>query len=40
MLSRIHIQCFENNRGAEKVAVNYERLKNLKIFGTQAAIIF
>jgi hypothetical protein len=26
MLSRIYIQCFENNRGAEKVEVNYERL--------------
>jgi hypothetical protein len=30
MLSRIYIQCFENNRGAEKVEVNYERLKNPK----------
>jgi hypothetical protein len=30
MLSRIYIQCFENNRGAEKVEVNYERLKNQK----------
>jgi hypothetical protein len=30
MLSRIYIQCFENNKGAEKVEVNYERLKNQK----------
>jgi hypothetical protein len=30
MLSRIYTQCFENNRGAEKVEVNYERLKNPK----------
>jgi hypothetical protein len=30
MLSRIYIQCFENNRGAEKVEANYERLKNPK----------
>jgi hypothetical protein len=27
MLSRIYIQSFENNIGAEKVEVNYERLK-------------
>jgi hypothetical protein len=36
MLSRIYIQCFENNRGAEKVEVNYERssvvLKTLNIY--------
>jgi hypothetical protein len=30
MLSRIYIQCFENNKGAEKDEVNYERLKNPK----------
>jgi hypothetical protein len=30
MLSRIYIQCFENNKEAEKVEVNYERLKNPK----------
>jgi hypothetical protein len=30
MLSRIYIQCFETNRGAEKVEVNYERLKTPK----------
>jgi hypothetical protein len=30
MLSRIYIQCFENNKGAEKVEVNYERLKSPK----------
>jgi hypothetical protein len=27
MLSRIYIQCFENNKEAEKVEVNYEILK-------------
>jgi hypothetical protein len=27
---RIYIQCFENNKEAEKVEVNYERLKNPK----------
>jgi hypothetical protein len=31
MLSRIYFQCFENNKEeAEKVEVNYERLKNPK----------
>jgi hypothetical protein len=30
MLSRIYIQCFENNRGAEQVEVNYERFENPK----------
>jgi hypothetical protein len=28
--SFFYFQCFENNRGAEKVEVNYERLKNPK----------
>jgi hypothetical protein len=28
--SRIYFQCFENNKEAEKVEVNYERLKNRK----------
>jgi hypothetical protein len=30
MLSRIYFQCYENNKEAEKVEVNYERLKNPK----------
>jgi hypothetical protein len=30
MLSRIYIQLFENNKGAEKVEANYERLRNPK----------